>query len=90
MMPPTDKFPTDDKTRAAFCVTNRLDDAAIFRSRAAAKVIVEGTPARFLHAIRFLKRDIDRMFRVADALETGMIGINDYLEIETRTFNSSI
>lgn len=86
MMPLTDTLPTGDKTRDAVCLTRRLDDAAFFRSEAAGEV----NPASCGLSSRFFTRDIDRMFRVADALETGMIGINDCLEIETRTFNSSI
>ena len=86
MMPLTDTLPTGDKTRVSVWVTNPLDGAAIFRSEAAGEV----NPASCGLSSRFFTRDIDRMFRVADALETGMIGINDCLEIETRTFNSSI
>ena len=86
MMPLTDTLPIGDKTRPSVCVTNPLDDAAFFRSEAAGKV----NPASCGLSSRFFTRDIDRMFRVADALETDMIGINDCLELETPTFNSSI
>jgi succinate-semialdehyde dehydrogenase/glutarate-semialdehyde dehydrogenase len=53
--------------------------AAIFRFDTEAEVIAAANSTPYGLAAYFFTRDADRMFRVADALETGMIGINEGL-----------
>ena len=53
--------------------------AAIFRFDTEEEVIEAANGTPYGLAAYIFTRDVDRMFRVADALETGMIGINDGL-----------
>lgn len=53
--------------------------AAIFRFDTEEEVVEAANGTPYGLAAYIFTRDVDRMFRVADALETGMIGINDGL-----------
>lgn len=53
--------------------------AAIFRFNSEADVVAAANSTAYGLAAYFFTQDADRMFRVADALETGMIGINEGL-----------
>lgn len=53
--------------------------AAIFRFDTEAEVVEAANATAYGLAAYFFTSDADRMFRVADALETGMIGINEGL-----------
>ena len=50
--------------------------APLFRFESEAEVIAQANASEFGLASYFFSRDIGRIFRVAEALETGMVGIN--------------
>ena len=51
--------------------------AALFRFKTAEEAINLADDSEFGHAAYFYARDVGRIFRVAEALESGMVGVNE-------------